>query len=145
MTSDKFFSTLDRNYDLIFIDGLHEAEQVKRDIHNALEHLASGGVNVMHDCNPRNEKEQQVPQPQRRMKAWTGNVWRAFVYYRRRPDLEMYVVNTNNGVGIIRRGQQPPLVVDNPTFADFAHNRKAWLNLKTVTEFQEKETRYAQR
>ena len=40
MTSDDFFSTLDRNYDLIFIDGLHEAEQVKRDINNALEHLA---------------------------------------------------------------------------------------------------------
>ena len=145
MTSDEFFSTLDRNYDLIFIDGLHEAEQVKRDIHNALEHLSPGGVIVMHDCSPRNEREQQVPQPQRRMKAWTGDVWKAFVHYRRRPDLAMYVVNTNNGVGVIRRGRQTLLVVDNPTFADFAHNRKAWLNLKTVIEFQRWERRYAQK
>ena len=142
MTSDKFFSTLDRDYDLIFIDGLHEAEQVKRDIKNALEHLSPGGVIVMHDCSPRNEKEQRVPKPFR-PRAWTGDVWKAFIYYRRRPDLEMYVVNTNNGVGIIRRGQQDPLVVDHPTFADFAHNREAWLNLKTVEEFPRMERKHA--
>lgn len=143
MTSDEFFATLDRNYDIIFIDGLHEAEQVKRDIKNALKHLTAGGVIVMHDCSPRNEREQQVPQPQRRMKAWTGDVWKAFVHYRRRPDLEMYVVSTNNGVGIIRRGRQEPLVVDDPTFVDFAHNRKAWLNLKTIEEFPRMEKRHA--
>ena len=144
MTSDEFFSTLDRNYDIIFIDGLHLAEQVKRDIHNALEHLAPGGVIVMHDCSPRNEKEQRVPEPTFK-KAWTGDVWRAFVHYRRRSDLEMYVVDTNNGVGVIRRGQQAPLVVDNPTFADFAHNRKAWLNLRTVEEFPRMESKYARK
>jgi predicted O-methyltransferase YrrM len=142
MMSDEFFSTLDRDYDIIFIDGLHLAEQVKRDIHNALEHLAPWGVIVMHDCSPRNEAEQQVPQPPF-LKIWTGDVWRAFVHYRRRSDLEMYVVDTNNGVGIIRRGWQEALVVDDPTFADFAHNRKAWLNLKTIEEFPRMERRHA--
>ena len=141
-TSDEFFSTLDRNYDLVFIDGLHEAEQVKRDIHNALEHLAPGGVIVMHDCSPCNEREQQVPQPPKQA-AWTGDVWRAFVHYRRRPDLEMYVVNTNNGVGIIRRGQQEPLMIDDPAYADFVRNREAWLNLKTIEEFPRMESRHA--
>lgn len=140
MTSDEFFSTLDRNYDLIFVDGLHEAEQVKRDIKNALEHLSPGGVIVMHDCNPRNEKEQQMPRG--RQKIWTGDVWKAFVHYRRRPDLAMYVVDTNNGVGIIRRGRQEPLVVDDPTFADFVHNRKAWLKLKTTEKFHRQDGWY---
>jgi glycosyltransferase involved in cell wall biosynthesis len=135
MTSDDFFAQLDgASYDLIFIDGLHEAEQVKRDIANSLEHLASGGTIVMHDCSPRNEGEQRVPRP-RRQGIWTGDVWRAFVHYRRRPDLEMGVIDTNNGIGIIRRGVQEPIVVDNPTYSEFAANREAWLNLKSVEEF----------
>ena len=141
MTSDEFFSTLDRDYDVIFIDGLHEAEQVKRDIANALKHLTPGGVIVMHDCSPRSEKEQQVPRG--KQKIWTGDVWKAFVHYRRRPDLEMYVVDTNNGIGVIRRGQQEPLVVDAPSFDEFVHNRKAWLNLKTIAEFSQWESRRA--
>jgi hypothetical protein len=137
VTSDAFFRDLPpgTEYDLVFIDGLHEAEQVKRDIKNALEHLSPAGVVVMHDCSPRDEAEQRVPRP-RRQGIWTGDVWRAFVHYRRRADLEMYVVDTNNGVGVIRRGEQVPLVVDNPAYAEFEENRAEWLNLKSVQEFK---------
>ena len=87
----------------------------------------------MHDCYPRNEAEQIVPRAQG---IWTGDVWKAFVYYRRRADLEMCVVNTNNGIGIIRRGQQEPLVVDEPTYQQFDNNRVEWLNLKSVDQFR---------
>jgi hypothetical protein len=137
VTSDAFFAELpdDIYYHLIFIDGLHEAEQVKRDIANALRHLAHDGVIVMHDCSPRNEAEQQVPRPANQ-RIWTGDAWKAYVHYRRRADLEMYVVDTNNGVGVIRFGQQEPLVVDNPTYAEFVANREAWLNLKPAAEFK---------
>jgi len=136
VTSDKFFAdlTADVLYDIIFIDGLHESEQVKRDIGNSLEHLAPGGTIVMHDCCPRNEAEQAQPRSQG---IWTGDVWKAFVHYRRMPDLEMYVVDTNNGIGVIRRGKQEPLVIDNSTWKQFKRHRQKWLNLKSPQEFKD--------
>lgn len=140
VTSDKFFSGLSADvlYDIIFIDGLHEAGQVKRDLSNALAHLSLDGVIVMHDCSPRNEAEQRVPKP-RKQGIWTGNVWQAFIHFRSRADLEMYVVNTNNGVGVVRRGQQAPIVIENPTYAEFDKNRMDWLNLKSTRQFKDYE------
>ncbi len=87
LTSDEFFGKMDANpdgiplekFDIIFIDGLHEAEQVKRDIANSLRWLAPGGKIVMHDCNPTTEIMQKVP---REVKEWTGDVWKALVSYR---------------------------------------------------------------
>ncbi|MCZ2339079.1 MAG: class I SAM-dependent methyltransferase, partial [Chitinophagales bacterium] len=63
MTSDAFFERLrngehiDRNirFELIFIDGLHLADQVDRDIEHALAFLKDDGFLVMHDCNPPTE------------------------------------------------------------------------------------------
>ena len=39
ITSDEFFKNYNKKYDIIFIDGLHECEQVDRDIKNSLKHL----------------------------------------------------------------------------------------------------------
>ena len=139
MTSDEFFSKNKRTYDIIFIDGLHEDGQVRKDIANSLECLNPGGVIVMHDCSPRNEKEQTVPKlPGQRI--WTGDVWKAFIYFRRRADLSMYVVDTNNGVGIVRRGEQVPLVVDSPTYLQLSENRVEWLGLVDTIEFKRRES-----
>ena len=60
MTSNRFFSQLDQEkilyknirFDVIFIEGLHLAEQVDRDISNALRYLKDDGFIVLHDCNP---------------------------------------------------------------------------------------------
>lgn len=48
ITSDEFFNLgwVDRKWDIIFIDGLHEAEQVLRDIGNSLRYLREGGTIV---------------------------------------------------------------------------------------------------
>ena len=53
-TSDEYFSKLNDTvkFDIIFIDGDHHEEQVDKDIKNSLDHLNSGGIIVMHDCNP---------------------------------------------------------------------------------------------
>ena len=45
-----------RRYDLVFVDGLHIADQVERDIVNSLAALAPGGMVVLHDCNPKSRK-----------------------------------------------------------------------------------------
>src|SRR5690554_871976 len=54
MSSDEFFESLDEDqkYDIIFIDGLHHADQVLKDINNSLKHLNENGVIVCHDMLP---------------------------------------------------------------------------------------------
>ena len=49
-TSDAFFSENNQKFDLIFIDGLHHYEQVKRDMFNSLKFLNSKGIILLHDC-----------------------------------------------------------------------------------------------
>jgi len=52
ITSDDFFAGNKGKFDLIFIDGLHHADQVERDIINSLAVLNEGGTIVCHDMNP---------------------------------------------------------------------------------------------
>jgi hypothetical protein len=57
MTSDEFFAAWhDIKFDMIFIDGDHSHEQVKKDFVNAFKLLTEGGCIVMHDTNPINER-----------------------------------------------------------------------------------------
>jgi predicted O-methyltransferase YrrM len=63
MTSDAFFlqhaAQVDRQtFDLIFVDGLHLADQVERDVENSLRALSEGSAIVLHDCNPVSENAQ---------------------------------------------------------------------------------------
>ena len=49
----------------------------------------------------------------------------------------MYVIDTNNGIGIIRQGKQEPICVNgNLIYQEFDKNREAWLNLKPVSWFR---------
>lgn len=54
MTSDKFFAkaAMVNKYDVIYIDGLHTAEQTLRDLINAQTYLASDGVIIVDDVWP---------------------------------------------------------------------------------------------
>jgi predicted O-methyltransferase YrrM len=55
MPSDQFFAdhrALRRVFDLIFIDGLHTADQAQRDLANAVKMLKQDGTIVMHDTYP---------------------------------------------------------------------------------------------
>ena len=128
VTSDDFFAANDKQFDLILIDGLHHADQVYRDIVNALACLRDGGAMVCHDMLPASEPEQRVP---RESKHWTGDCWKAWVRLRsERDDLHMEVVKADHGCGIIRRGRQERLVVHEPvTWENFVRHQAAWLNL----------------
>ncbi|MBO5005646.1 MAG: class I SAM-dependent methyltransferase [Clostridia bacterium] len=57
MTSDDMFANMDKDkkYDLIFVDGLHDAKQVLKDIFNSLKHINDNGLIVVHDCLPKHE------------------------------------------------------------------------------------------
>lgn len=133
MDSDTFFVQNDEEFDIIFVDGLHEDFQVRRDIRNALKCISKEGAIVVHDCNPQKEINQMYPMPH--IGTWNGTVWRAWVVYRRRPRLKMYVVDTDEGCGVIMDGRQEPLRPKQITFDEFKENRKEWLNLISVEEF----------
>lgn len=82
-TSDDFFklvggvysASLNKTYttyDLIFIDGFHEKDQVKRDFENSLRCLSDNGFIVIHDVLPENEAGTIVP---RETKQWWGSTY----------------------------------------------------------------------
>jgi hypothetical protein len=54
-TSDRYFEKLGpgREFDLIFLDGMHTYEQTYRDFNSALMHLAPRGIIVMDDTFPK--------------------------------------------------------------------------------------------
>lgn len=133
------FITAPSKYDIIFIDGLHHADQVIKDIENSLKHLNEGGTIVMHDCLPTSEFMQLIPQrPDHN--EWTGDVWKAFVHYRQtRDDLEMRVVDTDYGCGIIRKGKQELLTTIGPVnYQNFAVYKSKWMNVISVDQFRQR-------
>src|ERR1041385_5660253 len=83
MTSDEYFAniSLDKKWDIIFIDGLHEAKQVTRDIENSLKHLNEGGVIVLHDCNPPTYEHTTTGDCGGN---WNGDVYKAIIKFRMR-------------------------------------------------------------
>lgn len=134
--SDLFFTLNSETFDIIFIDGLHEADQVMRDLENAYVCLNKGGVIVVHDCNPEKEIHQRVP---RESKIWNGDVWKAFIQFRSDDD---FVIDTDCGVGIIWQGGGVHSVdLFNGlelVWTNFVQNKKRWLNLISVDEFKNK-------
>ncbi len=137
-TSDDFFKTNERYFDIIFIDGLHQATQVYKDIENALKILTKGGIIILHDMIPMNKESQILPREQ---KIWNGDCWMAFVWLRAtREDLLMFTVDTDCGCGVIVKGypKHPAMDINcNITYENFDIHKRKWLNLKTIEEFKE--------
>jgi len=130
LTSDAFFKENTETFDVIFIDGLHVADQVERDIINSLAVLNPGGYIICHDMNPTEELMQMVPIQTNG--AWTGDCWKAWVKLRsEREDLSMFVLDTDYGVGVIQKGEQEKISLGglNLTYSNLVSNRKEWLNL----------------
>ena len=137
-TSDTFFNVISTIkfkgfFDIVFIDGLHESEQVLKDVENSLKHLSKSGTIIIHDCNPYNA---EMCTKERHTGKWTGDVWKAFAKLRAtRTDLEMYCVDTDFGCGIIRFGKQELYTGKYNTYNDLDKNRNEILKLITVDDF----------
>jgi len=133
-TSDSFFERNEKKFDIIFIDGLHEHEQVYKDISHALSCLSKGGTIVCHDMKPRSYEAQLVPRIQT---AWNGDCWKAWLMFRATENfLKMFVVDTDEGCGVIQLGVQRTIEDYDLDYADFVDNQKELLNLITVNEFK---------
>lgn len=131
-TSDDFFKNNNIKFDIIFIDGLHEYSQVKKDIHNSLSFLNDNGVIFLHDCMPERFIYQATPQAHFR---WNGDVWKNIVECRTRNDIDTYVVHADHGVGMILKRPNKKLLILKMSnfkklkFKNFFYNYKNYLNI----------------
>ncbi len=98
MTSDHFFSINKDNFDIIFIDGLHEYSQVMKDIKNSLKFLNKDGIILLHDCLPRTIWNQITP---RLNSDWNGDVWKSIVHCRTLENIDTYTFIADRGIGLI--------------------------------------------
>ena len=139
-TSDEFFLKLNKNikFDIIFIDGLHLENQVDKDIINSLKHLTNNGKIIMHDCNPPTKFHQRENfEVDGKFPEWNGTTWRSFVKARmKNNNINMFVIDCDWGVGIIEKGQQKLIELEeNFTYEYLEKNRANALNLMSVNDF----------
>lgn len=99
-TSDKFFADNTERFDVVFIDGLHTHEQVRRDIINSLLVVNKGGWIALHDMLPRNWVEQHIPFLG--MGPWTGDVWKVAFELADTEGIEFKILKIDHGVGVVR-------------------------------------------
>ncbi len=118
LTSDEFFKKLrigeikleQSRFDVIFIDGLHLADQVYRDIQNALSVVSDVGFVVLHDCSPptihhaRENFREQGPATH----FWNGTGWKAYQRFRTESNKRCFVVDVDWGVGVIVNHDENP-------------------------------------
>lgn len=100
MTSDDFFDQNETFFDLIFVDGLHIYEQLKKDVENSFRFLAPGGVIVLHDMLPLGAS---VATRERNTKVWNGDVWRLNFNLINNENFNYHIVNMDMGCGIISK------------------------------------------
>ena len=139
-TSDNFFEKNKDMFDIVFIDGLHIYEQVKKDILNSIKYLNDEGVILIHDCLPDSMAKQAVP---RYKMQWNGDVWKAIVDLRRNTDLEIFTCEIDQGIGIIKKNKNTSILkIDKPIeklkFEDYYENYKNYMRIISLEEFKKK-------
>jgi len=109
-TSDEFFKANDSFFDVIFIDGLHTYEQVRKDVINSIRFLKPGGWIALHDMLPRSWLEDHVPNLS--TSEWTGDVWKVAFELSQTEGIEFKIIKIDRGVGVIRINKNNPSLVD---------------------------------
>ena len=138
-TSDDFFKENKSNFDIVFIDGLHTYEQVKKDILNSVNCLLDEGIILVHDCMPDSLGKQAVP---RYKMQWNGDVWKAIVDLRQQENLEIYTCEIDQGIAIIKKEKNTStLKLDKPInklkFKDYFNNYKEYMRVISLEKFKE--------
>ncbi len=151
MTSDEFFERLSSGsilsseirFDVIFIDGLHLADQVDRDIIHSLKFLKRDGFVVLHACNPPTEWHSRedyhfLHSPARG--NWNGTTWKAFLKWRSNPSVHSCCIDSDWGIGVLSR-EHPigsHMAESNPffEFRNLAQDRNTLLNLVSFDQFR---------
>ena len=135
--SDDFFDKNLKKFDLVFIDGLHEYHQVKKDILNSIKFLNKEGFILVHDCLPRTKAHQSIP---RYRGSWNGDVWKAIVELRTKENLNIFTSQIDLGVGVIKKEMNSNILKTNIKnfkdlkFKDYYYNYKNFMNIKSYED-----------
>ena len=137
-TSDEFFKENKKKFDIIFIDGLHTYNQVKKDILNSISCLKDEGIVLVHDCMPDSLSKQAVP---RYRMSWNGDVWKAIVDLRQNEYLEIYTCKIDQGIGVIKKKRNSSILkleknIKDLKFKDYYKNYVKYLRVVDLKEFQ---------
>ena len=138
-TSDDFFKENKSNFDIVFIDGLHTYEQVKKDILNSVNCLLDEGIILVHDCMPDSLGKQAVP---RYKMQWNGDVWKAIVDLRQQENLEIYTCEIDQGIGIVTKKKNTSILklnkpINKLKFKDYFNNYKEYMRVISLEKFKE--------
>jgi hypothetical protein len=131
-TSDDFFNKISkRRLDIIFLDGLHSDEQLKRDFFNAIRFLKDDGCVIMHDTNPMSEDLTHFPRD--KSGTWNGSAYKFVASL----NCQKYTIPDDHGCTIVFKKDviTIPTVSDYNTWQYFDQNRKELLNLISWDEF----------
>lgn len=127
LSSDDFFSLNTQKFDVIFVDGLHYYEQVKRDVFNSLKFLNENGIVIIHDMLPITKKQtlvHPISDNPPRFYGWVGDVWRLSFDLMVEKNINFKIVNIDLGCGIILPGNQDQPKYQNITWEDYVKNHK---------------------
>jgi hypothetical protein len=128
--SDEFFQYDNHKFDIIFIDGLHTAEQVEKDIVNSWNCLNKGGIILLHDINPPTKESQMVPKVS---SPWKGDVWRAFVgFMAKYTKINAYTTLDDTGIGWIHKSRHKVelgFIDHDTTYEKFDSMRDGYLDI----------------
>jgi len=121
-----------RTYDLIFIDGDHTKEQVKRDFENSLRCLNQNGFIVIHDTLPLNEQGTRVP---RETKQWWGDVYKFAFELNLYPGIDFCTYDFDNGCTVVWKTDKDLSIMQLPEVDyEFYLNNKHLLRLKDCVD-----------
>ena len=137
-TSDEFFKENKKKFDIIFIDGLHTYNQVKKDILNSINCLKDEGIVLVHDCMPDSLSKQAVP---RYRMSWNGDVWKAIVDLRQNENLEIYTCKIDQGIGVIKKKRNSSILkleknIKDLKFKDYYKNYEKYLRVIDLDKFK---------
>lgn len=136
MTSDEYFEAISTNnpppvFDLVFIDGLHHADHVKRDFENSLRYLSDTGFIVIHDVLPENEAGTIVP---RETKQWWGDVYKWAMGIRNYAGIRFVTLNIDNGCMLVWKDSTAEPAVNYVGPCDWETYQKVGRVLLNVTD-----------
>lgn len=101
--------------DICLVDGWHTYDCAIRDLACAYDLVATGGVLIVHDCMPENERSAS---PAWISGSWCGVSYRAYLdFVLPRHDLDYCTVNIDHGCGIIFKNRTVNIVNDVPASA----------------------------
>jgi len=98
--SDDFFRANSEYFDVVFIDGLHVYDQVRRDVVNSIKFLKPGGWVAIHDMLPDDAISEHVPIIS--LGVWCGDVWKVAFELSSSPGIEFKVIKIDCGIGLFR-------------------------------------------